>query len=61
VDLVQASTAARRLVSIELAYQSRSVCDGQGNCGVERARFTWADAAGALHTGTVIDVHLPTR
>lgn len=60
-ELVQASSAVRRVVSIELAYQSVSVCDAHGNCGVERARFTWADASGALHTGTVIDVHLPTR
>ena len=60
-ELRVASRGDVRLVSIELAYASRAVCDARGNCGVERARFTWADATGALHTGEVVDVHLPRR
>lgn len=60
-ELRLASTGAVRVVSIELDYASIAVCDARGNCGVERARFTWADATGALRTGEVIDVHLPVR
>jgi hypothetical protein len=60
-ELRVASTGAMRLVSVELAFESRAVCDARGNCGLERAKFTWADADGALHTGEVVDVHLPKR
>jgi hypothetical protein len=60
-ELRPASTGAVRLISIELAYESRAVCDARNNCGLERARFTWADANGALRTGEVVDVHLPAR
>lgn len=60
-ELRRASTGAVRLVSVELAYASLAVCDARGNCGLERARFTWADATGSLRTGEVVDVHLPVR
>ena len=60
-ELSSASVGRRRLVSIELGFVVAPACDARGNCGVERAGFTWADEAGALHRGEVVDVHLPVR
>lgn len=60
-ELRLASTGSVRLVSIDLAHTSLAVCDARGNCGVERARFTWTDADGTCRTGEIIDVHLPLR
>lgn len=60
-ELASALVGARRLVSIELVFAIAPVCDARGNCGVERARFTWSDAVGVQHHGQVIDVHLPLR
>lgn len=52
---------ARELVSLSLEYRALPSCDRRGNCGIERAAFTWADARGGLHRGEVVDVHLPLR
>ena len=52
------SLSARRILWIDLAYTSAPRCDARRNCEVERAAFGWADAAGAEHTGAIIDVHL---
>ncbi|MDI1433845.1 calcium-binding protein [Polyangium sorediatum] len=52
---------AVELESISLDYVSVPRCDARGNCEVERAPFVYRDAAGALRTGTVIDVHLPSQ
>jgi hypothetical protein len=56
-----APLASRRVVSISLAFTRAPACDTRGNCGVERAAFTWLDARGDAHEGRVIDVHLPTQ
>jgi hypothetical protein len=50
-----------RVLSLELDHRVQRRCDDRGNCGVERARFTWTDAGGGLHHGEIIDVHLPCR
>jgi hypothetical protein len=50
--------AARRILSIDLRYTSDARCDARDNCEIERASFHWADEAGAVHTGTIVDVHL---
>jgi hypothetical protein len=53
------STASQRgLVSIELGSRSEVVCDARGNCGVERAAFTYHAEDGSLRTGEVVDIHL---
>jgi hypothetical protein len=49
---------ARGITAIDLGYASAPRCDLRHNCEVERASFRWVDAAGAPHTGTIIDVHL---
>jgi hypothetical protein len=46
------------IVSIDLRYVSAPRCDARGNCEVERAPFQYRDAAGALRTGEIVDVHL---
>lgn len=46
------------LVSIDLSYRVDPVCDARGNCGVERASFTYLDDSGRLRTGEVVDLHL---
>lgn len=46
------------LEAIELDYGLARRCDARGNCEVERARFWARDGHGALHVGTVVDVHL---
>lgn len=48
------------IVSIELGYRTDRRCNA-GNCEIERARFTYRDAIGALRTGEVVDVHLRHR
>ena len=54
----------RAIVSISLdTHASLAMgarCDAGGNCEGQRATITWRDAAG-LHTGTVVDVYLPSR
>lgn len=52
------SVSQRGIVSIELASRSEARCDGRGNCGVERARFTFRGEHGELRTGEVVDIHL---
>lgn len=46
------------VMRIDLAYDKRAVCDARGNCGVERAAFTFIGRGGAIEHGAVIDVHL---
>jgi hypothetical protein len=53
--------AARGIVGIELGWRDEAICDARGNCGVERASFTFIGAGGRVSTGEVIDVHLPCR
>lgn len=50
--------AARGIVEIELGWRNEAICDARGNCGVERAAFTFVGAGGRVSTGEVIDVHL---
>jgi hypothetical protein len=50
-----------QLLSIDLDYSADPRCDPRGNCEVERASFRWRDAVGAVHTGEVVDVHLPPQ
>ncbi|HWB80645.1 MAG TPA: calcium-binding protein, partial [Nannocystaceae bacterium] len=47
-----------RLVALDLRWHADRVCDARGNCGVERATFTWKDRDGALRQGSIVDVHL---
>jgi len=49
------------LVSIDLAFDRRASCDGNGNCGVERAAFEYHTAEGATAIGEIVDVHLQCR
>jgi hypothetical protein len=51
---------AKSIVSISLASRGDARCDTRGNCEGQRASITWRDATG-LHTGTVVDVYLPSR
>lgn len=53
--------SARGIVGIELGWRDGAICDERGNCGVERAAFTFIGAGGRVSTGEVIDVHLPCR
>lgn len=46
------------VLSIELGYARASLCDTRGNCGVERASFTFVAPGGALQQGQAIDLHL---
>lgn len=55
---LELEAAAGRLLAIELAYTIDRRCDERGNCGVERASFTWIDDFGAVRTGEVVDIHL---
>jgi hypothetical protein len=52
------TVAQAGIVSIDLRYRSAPRCDGQGNCEVERAAIVYRDSAGAVRTGSVVDVHL---
>ncbi len=47
-----------RVLSLELDWHAERRCDARGNCGIERAAFTWIDRDGSLRTGTIVDVHL---
>jgi len=51
---------AKSIVSISLASRRDARCDARGNCEGQRATITWRDATG-FHTGTVIDVYMPSR
>jgi hypothetical protein len=56
-----APLAQAGIVSIDLRYVSDPRCDGRGNCEVERAPLVYRDAAGALRTGAIVDVHLAAQ
>ncbi|MEM7153565.1 MAG: calcium-binding protein [Myxococcota bacterium] len=47
-----------QILELELGYRVHSQCDGRGNCGVERASFTFIDDHGAVRTGEIVDLHL---
>jgi hypothetical protein len=49
------------IVSISLDVRIEPRCDDRMNCEREKAAMRWRDAAGALHDGTVVDIHLPYR
>lgn len=53
--------SARGITGIELGWRNERICDERGNCGVERAAFTFIGAGGRVSKGEVIDVHLPCR
>ena len=55
------SALSTAIISISLAHRVELHCDARDNCEGERAAFTWRDASGALHDGTVVDVYLPRR
>jgi hypothetical protein len=55
------SLDARGVIAIDLRYTSEPRCDARGNCEIERAAFQWVDAAGAVHTGAIVDEHLRHR
>ena len=57
-QLEHESLAARGIVGIELGWRDEAVCDERGNCGLERAAFTFVGAGGRVSTGEVVDVHL---
>lgn len=50
--------ASHRILSIELGFHIDRQCDDRGNCGVERASFTFIDEHGAVQPGEVVDLHL---
>lgn len=60
-ELTRANDGARRILSIDLGYVVAPACDARGNCGVERASFTWRDADGLLRHGEIVDVRLGLR
>jgi hypothetical protein len=49
------------LVAIDLAFDRRASCDGNGNCGLERAAFEYQTAEGTTTIGEIVDVHLQCR
>ena len=49
------------ILSIDLRFEQRPVCDGHGNCGVERAAFEFRTDEGRIGIGEVVDVHLTCR
>ncbi|MEZ4383624.1 MAG: calcium-binding protein [Nannocystaceae bacterium] len=49
--------AAYGVESIDLDYRAERVCDSRGNCGNERAAFTFRDG-GAARQGEVVDVYV---
>lgn len=55
------SLSAHGVLAIDLHDAREWTCDARGNCEGERSRFTFADATGNPHEGTVIDVYLPMR
>ena len=50
--------AHSQILELELGYRVDSRCDRRGNCGVERASFTFIDEHGSVRTGEIIDLHL---
>jgi len=54
----QTPVAQAGLVAIHLNYAEVIECDARGNCGNQRARFEFRDAAGSLRSGEIIDVYL---
>ncbi len=54
----QTPVAQAGLVAIHLDYAEVVECDARGNCGNQRARFEFRDAAGAVRSGEVVDVYL---
>jgi|GEM_PF-2395562 len=46
---------------ISLAFTRDARCNERDDCEGERGTLHWSDAAGADHTGTVVDVYLPTK
>jgi len=55
------SLASAGVVSIDLGYATTATCDARGNCEREHASFVFRGADGALHHGSVVDVHLAHR
>jgi hypothetical protein len=53
--------ASTGIVSIELGFVRAEECDDRGNCGIERARFEFRSASGAMRSGQIVDVHLRHR
>ena len=47
-----------QLVAIHLGAQSRSECDGRGNCGGLRSSFEFVGAGGSIERGEIVDVVL---
>ena len=53
--------AAAELIAIDLGFGRRYDCDERGNCGVERSAFEFRDELGRVHSGEIVDVHLPCQ
>lgn len=53
--------AKAELIAIDLGFGRRYDCDERGNCGVERSAFEFRDELGAVHSGEIVDVHLPCQ
>ncbi|HET9993023.1 MAG TPA: hypothetical protein VFQ65_31020 [Kofleriaceae bacterium] len=52
---------ASTVTAISLAFTSDARCNQRDDCEGERGTLHWRDAAGADHTGTVVDVYIPRR
>jgi hypothetical protein len=52
--------SAYGVVGIAVTYRSETICDSDGNCGIERGAMRF-ERDGQLMTGSAIDVHLPAR
>ncbi|MEX1368117.1 MAG: calcium-binding protein [Nannocystaceae bacterium] len=50
--------SSHRILGIELGFHIDAQCDERGNCGVERASFTFIDPHGAVREGEIVDLHL---
>ncbi len=47
------------VIAIELTFNADNpLCDGRGNCEVERAAFEFSDRYGVVRRGEVVDVHV---
>lgn len=53
--------AQAELIAIDLGFGRRYDCDERGNCGVERSAFEFRDELGKVHSGEIVDVHLPCQ
>jgi len=49
------------VTSLSVEHRVEQVCDARGNCGRERAAFTFVGEDGAAREGEAVDVHLPWR